>query len=108
MKSMNFRDDIPRVPIDKVKDYSLLVFDLTSMQFTTEICIHPERVEEKLRPQLKFTVHLEHVTELIVLAERMSPVLKDRFCVVRNIIQTRHRLYLAKFQVYSSNQVSVQ
>ena len=85
---MNFRDDIPRIPIDKIKDYSLLVFDLTSMQITTEIFIHPERVEEKLRPQLKLTVRPEHVTELIVSGERMSRVLKDRFCVVRNNIQT--------------------
>ena len=35
MKSMNFQDDIPSIPIDYFKDHYVLVFDLTSMQDAT-------------------------------------------------------------------------
>ena len=36
MKTMNFQDDIPSIPIDNFKDHYVLVFDLTSMQDATE------------------------------------------------------------------------
>ena len=36
MKAMNFRDDIPSIPIDNFKEHYVLVFDLTSMQDATE------------------------------------------------------------------------
>ena len=38
MKAMRFQDDIPSFPIDDIKDYYVLVFDLTSLQDATEIC----------------------------------------------------------------------
>ena len=38
MKAMNFRDDFLSIPIDDFKDHYKLVFDLTSMQDTTENC----------------------------------------------------------------------
>ena len=41
MKAMNFRDDIPSIPIDNFKDHSVLVFDLTSMQDANENCHYP-------------------------------------------------------------------
>ena len=69
MKSMNFQDDIPSIPIDNFKDHSILVFDLTSMQDARENCHYPELVGEPLRLDLNFTFPLEHVTELIVLGE---------------------------------------
>ena len=31
MKAINFQDDIPSIPTDNLKDYYVLVFDLTSM-----------------------------------------------------------------------------
>ena len=82
MKAMNFQDDIPSIPIDNFKDHYVLVFDLTSMQDATENCHYPELVGEPLRLELNFTFPLDHVTELIVLGERMSSVAVDKFGVV--------------------------
>ena len=79
---MKFQDDIPSIPIDKSKDHYVLVFDLTSMQDATENCRYPELVGELLRLELNFTFLLEHVTELIVLGERMSLVAVDKSCAV--------------------------
>ena len=79
---MNFQDDIPSIPIDNFKDHYVLVFHLTSMQDATENCHYPELVGEPLRLELNFTFPLEHVTELIVLRERMSSVAVDKFGVV--------------------------
>ena len=86
MKAMNFQDDIPSIPNDKFKDHYVLVFDLTSMQDATENCHYPELVGEPLRLELNFTFPLEHVTELIVLGERMSSVAVDKFGVVGKYI----------------------
>ena len=83
---MKFQDDIPSIPIDNFKDHYLLVFDLTSMQDATENCHYPELVGETLRLELNFTIPLEHVTELMVLGERMSSVAVDKFGVVGKII----------------------
>ena len=82
MKAMNFQDDIPSIPVDNFKDHYVLVFDLTSMQDATENCHYPELVGEPLRLELNFIFPLEHVTELIVLGERMSSVAVDKFGVV--------------------------
>ena len=79
---MNFQDDIPSIPIDKFKDHYLLVFDLTSMQDGTKNCHYPELVQELLRLELNFTHPLEHVTELMVLVERLFSVSNDKFGVV--------------------------
>ena len=61
---------------------NVLVFDLTSMQDATENYHYPKLVGEPLRLELNFTCPLEHVTELIVLGERMSSVAVDKFGVV--------------------------
>ena len=82
MKAMNFQDDIPSIPNNNFKDHYVLVFDLTSMQDATEHCHYPELVGEPLRLELNFTFALEHVTEVIVLGERMSSVAVDKFGVV--------------------------
>ena len=82
MKAMNFQDEIPSIPNDNFKDHYALVFDLTSMQDPTENSHYSEFVGEPLRPELNFTYPLEHVTELIVLRERMSSVAVDKFVVV--------------------------
>ena len=82
MKAMNFQGDIPSIPIDNFKNHYVLVFDLTSMQDATEKCHYPELVGEPLRLELNFTFPLDHVTELIVLGERMSSVAVDKFGVV--------------------------
>ena len=82
MKAMNFQDDIPSTPIDNFKDRYVLVSDLTSMQDATENCPYPKPVGEPLWLELNFTFHLEHVTELIVLRERMSSVAVGKFGVV--------------------------
>ena len=82
MKAMTFQEDIPSIPIDNFKDHYVLVFDLTSMQDATENFHYPELVGEPLKLELIFTFPLEHVTELIVLGERMSSVAVDKFGVV--------------------------
>ena len=82
MKSMNFQDDIPSIPIDNFEDHYALVFDLTSMQDATENCHYPELAGEPLRLELNFTIVLEHVTELYLLGERMSSVAVHKFGVV--------------------------
>ena len=87
MKAINFQDDIPSTTIDNFKDHYVLVFDLTSMQDATENCHYPELVGEPLRLELNFTFPLEHVTEHIVLGERMSSVAVDKFGVVGKNIQ---------------------
>ena len=82
MKAMNFQVEIPSMLIDKFKDHYVLVFDLTSMHDATKKCSYPDFVGEPLRLELNFTLPLEHVTELIVLGERMSSVAVDKFGVV--------------------------
>ena len=52
------------------------------MQYATEKCHCPELVGELLRLEHNFTFPLENVTELLVLAERMSVVAVDKFGVV--------------------------
>ena len=84
---MNFEDDIPSILIDNFQDQNVLVFDLTSMQDSTEHCHYPELVGEPLRLELNFNTALEHVTEVIVLGERMSSVAVDKFGVVGKNIQ---------------------
>ena len=78
---MNFQSDIPSIPFDNFKDYYVPLFDFTSMQDVTEILHYPEIVGEPLRLQLNFTFPLEHVTELLVLGERLSSVAVDNFGV---------------------------
>ena len=110
MKAMNFQDDIPSVPIDNFKDHYVLVFDLISMQDATENCHYPELVGEPLRLELNLTFLLEHVTELIVLVERMSFVAVDKFGVVGktskkdnvSLQQIMNRIPLLKYQYRGS------
>ena len=66
-KAINVQDDIPSFPIDKFNDHFVLVFDLTSMQDTTESYHYPKPVGKPLGLELNFTFPLRHVTELIVL-----------------------------------------
>ena len=82
MKAINFQDDIPSISIDNFRDHSVLVFDFTAMQNTLGNCHCPELVGEPLRLGLNFTFPLEHVTELIVLGERISSVAVEKFGVV--------------------------
>ena len=82
MKAMNFQDDLPSIPFDNFKDHYVLVFDLTSTQDAIEICHYPELVGEPLKLELNFTFPVKHVTELIVLGERMSSVAIGKIGVV--------------------------
>ena len=54
MKALNFQDDIPSIPIDDFKDHYVLVFDLTSMQDTTENCHYSELVGQTIETGAKF------------------------------------------------------
>ena len=87
------------------------MFDLTSMQDATENCLYPERNGEPLRLELNFTFHPEHVTELIVLGERMSSLAVDKFGVVGktskldnvSLQQIINRIPLLKYQYRGSS-----
>ena len=82
LEEMNFQDDIPSISVDIFKNHYVLVFDLTPMQDATENCHYPELVGEPLRLELNFIFPLEHITQLIILGERMSSVAVDKFGVV--------------------------
>ena len=82
MKAMNFQDNIASTPIDNFQDHYVLLFDLTSRQDATEHCHYPELLGQPLRLELNFNTGLEHVTEAIVLGERMSSAAVDKFGVV--------------------------
>ena len=107
MKAINFHDDISSFSIDKFKDHYVLVFHLTSMQDAAENCHDPELVGEPLTLELHFTFPLEHVTELIVLGERMSSVAVNKFGVVGKMIQKGYCFFPANSQPYPTAQVSV-
>ena len=64
MKTTNFQDDFPSIPINNFKDHYVLVLHLTSMQHATESFNNPELVGESLRLELSFTFPGEHVTGL--------------------------------------------
>ena len=106
---MIFQDNISSIPIDNCNDHYVLMFDLTSIQDNTEICHHPDLVGEPLRLELSFTFPLEHVTELNVLEERMSPVAVGKFSVVEKIPtmdnvspqQIVNRIPLFKYRYFS-------
>ena len=86
MKTVNFQDDIPSIPVDNFKDHQVLVFDLTSMQDATEHCRYPELIGEPLRLELYSSLPLEKDTEVTVMGERMSSVAINNFGVVgRNL-----------------------
>ena len=86
MKVMTIHYDIPSIPIDNFKDHLVLVFDFTSMQDVSKNCHYPELVGGPLMLEPNFTYHLEHVTEFIVLEERLSSVAGDKIVIVGNNI----------------------
>ena len=86
MKAKNFQVEIHSIQIDKFENHYNLVSDLSSMQDPTEKYHYPGLVGETLRLELNFTSLLEHVTELIVLGERLSAVAVDKFGAVEKII----------------------
>ena len=59
------------------------------MQDASENFHYPDLVGEPLRLELNFTFPVEHVTELILLGERMSLVAVDKFGVVGKIVWKR-------------------
>ena len=83
---MNFQDDFFSIPIDNPKRHYVLVFDLTSMQDAIANYLYPELVGEPLRLELNFIFPPEHVTESIILGERIFSFTVDKFGVVRKII----------------------
>ena len=83
----NFPNNIPSIPIDKFENHYVQLFDLTSMKDATESCQYPELAGEPLKLELNFSFLPEHVTELIVLVERMSLIANDSFVAVKKNIE---------------------
>ena len=81
MKAMKLQDDIPSIRIDKLKDHHAQVFELNSMQDATEKCHYPELVGEPETGAESYFLSLEHVTEVIVLGERLSSASVETFSV---------------------------
>ena len=65
LKAMNFQNYMLSIPVDKLRENDLLVFDLTSMQDAIEDCHYPEFVGEPLRLQFKFTYALSTLQKLL-------------------------------------------
>ena len=81
MKAMNFQDKIPSIPMQNFKSHFMLVLQLTSIQEAIENCRNLELVGEPLRLELNVIYLMEHITQLIVLGERVSSVAVDKFGV---------------------------
>ena len=96
MEAMNFQDVIPSVLTDNSKDHHLLVFNLTPMWDATENCHSPQLVSELLRLEQNFTFPVEHVTELIVLKERMFLVAVDEVGGVAENISNGKKILSSK------------
>ena len=79
---MNFQEDTTSIPVDNSRNHYVLVFDLTSRQYNIENCQYLELIGEQLKLELNFTFPPKHVTEIIVLGERMSSVAVDKSGVV--------------------------
>ena len=79
------QDDITSITIDNSKDHHVIKFDLSLMQEATEIFLYLELNGKPLTLELNFTFALQHVTELIVLEQRMSSVAIDNYSVVEKI-----------------------
>ena len=86
MKSMNFEDEIPSIPIDNSKNHYEPVFDLISLNHAFGIFRYQELNEEPLKLGLNFAFLLEHVTELNVMTKRMTSVAIDNFGVAEKIV----------------------
>ena len=100
MKTINFRDDIPSIPLHNFEDHYKLVFDLISMQNATENFQYPKLIGEPRRLELKFTFPLEHVTALNVLGKRLSSTLfLERLLKMDNaaLQQKLNRILLLKY-----------
>ena len=86
MKAMQFNEDFPALPLEVFHNHYILVFDLTSLQDAAEQLPYPELSGENLRLEMFFQFPLEHVTEVIVLGERLSNVQIDKFgTVAKNV-----------------------
>ena len=84
MKSRISQDDKLSYPCDNFKDHYALVLILTSTQDVTEKYQDPELVGKPLRLELNFAYHLQNVTQLNVLENKMSTVAVEKFGVVGN------------------------
>ena len=62
MKALNFKDDIPSIPTDNIKDNYILLFDLISLRDAFQTFHFTELFGETPRLELGFTFPLEHVT----------------------------------------------
>ena len=82
MKAMQFNKNFPALPMEGFQNHYILVFDLTSLQDAAEQLHYPELSGESLRLEMFFKLPLEHVTEVIVLGERLSNVQIDKFGTV--------------------------
>ena len=82
MKTMQFNEDFPALPLEDFKNHYTLVFDLTSLQDASEHLHYPELSGENLGLEMFFQFSLEQVTEVIDLGERLSNIQIDKLGTV--------------------------
>ena len=86
MKALQFNEGFPALPMEDFQIHYILVFDLTSLQDAAEHLHYQELSGESLRLEMFFQFHLEQVTEVIVLGERLSNLQIDQFeTVAKNV-----------------------
>ena len=74
MKAMQFNEGFPALTIEDFQNHYKQILDLTSVQDAAEQLHYPEFSGESLILEMFFQFPLEQVTEIIVLAERLSNI----------------------------------
>ncbi len=74
MKSLNFDQDGPGIPLIDFDNHYILVFDLTSTQQADTEIYYPEVIGSGIRIELYFSKAVAAPIELIVLGEKLSTV----------------------------------
>ena len=83
---MQFIENFSALPMEDFQNHYSLVFDLTSLEDAAEQLHYSEISGESLRLEVFFKFPLEQVTEVIVLAEKLSNVQIDKFgTVAKNV-----------------------
>ena len=79
LKTMQFNEKFPALPMEDIQNDYVLVIDFTSLQDAAEQLHQPELSAQRLRLELFFQIALEQVAEVLVLGKRLSNIQIDKF-----------------------------